>query len=127
MTAELIAIGSEMLRFGRSDTNGDWLTLVMNEAGIEVVARSIVEDHVEAIATQLRAATDDAGELELVQAVLAELALLAADPWIGRIGLVQQTSERITRRLGLLEVRVVQQKLWPGGDRPDLAGRGAGA
>jgi len=56
VTAELIAIGSEMLRFGRSDTNGDWLTLRLNEHGIEVVARAIVEDHVEAIATQLRAA-----------------------------------------------------------------------
>lgn len=42
--AELIAVGSEMLRLGRPDTNGDWLTGQLGRLGIAVGTRSIVED-----------------------------------------------------------------------------------
>lgn len=37
--AELIATGSELVRFGRRDRNGDWLTRRLNTIGIEVAAR----------------------------------------------------------------------------------------
>ena len=47
MTAELIAVGSELLRFGRRDGNGDWLTRQLQRQGIEVIARTLVEDEEE--------------------------------------------------------------------------------
>lgn len=54
--AELIATGSELLRFGRSDGNGDWLTRRLNALGVEVVSRSVVEDDAEVIAGKIRSA-----------------------------------------------------------------------
>ena len=60
MNAELIAVGSELLRFGRRDTNGEWLTERLNREGIEVVARSMVEDDAVRIAVQVRAALERA-------------------------------------------------------------------
>ncbi len=56
MNAELIAIGSELLRFGRRDTNSDWLTCRLNEIGYEVIARTIVDDDLERIVEVVRAA-----------------------------------------------------------------------
>lgn len=49
--AELIAVGSEMLRHGRRDTNGDWLAAQLLRVGIEVVLRAVVGDVVERIAS----------------------------------------------------------------------------
>ena len=43
-TAALIAVGSELLRHGRPDANGDWLTERLGRLGIEVVGRTIVGD-----------------------------------------------------------------------------------
>lgn len=54
--AELIAVGSELLRFGRPDGNGDWLQARLAEAGIEVLGRSLVEDDPVRIAAHLAAA-----------------------------------------------------------------------
>ncbi len=56
MNAELIAIGSELLRFGRRDTNSDWLTGRLNGIGYEVIARTIVDDDLERIMSVVRAA-----------------------------------------------------------------------
>jgi nicotinamide-nucleotide amidase len=43
-TAEIVAIGSELLTPDRSDTNGLWLTGRLNEAGVEVMLKTIVGD-----------------------------------------------------------------------------------
>ena len=56
MNASLIAIGSEMLRIGRRDTNGDWLTERLNRLGVEVRARTVVEDEKEAVVLAIRTA-----------------------------------------------------------------------
>ncbi len=56
MNAELIAVGSELLRFGRRDTNSDWLTCRLNEIGYEVIARTTVDDDFERIVEVVRAA-----------------------------------------------------------------------
>jgi nicotinamide-nucleotide amidase len=56
--AELIAVGSELLRFGRRDTNTEWLSKQLNRIGIEVSARVMVEDELATIATSLRTALD---------------------------------------------------------------------
>ncbi len=56
MNAELIAIGSELLRFGRRDTNSDWLTGRLNGVGYEVIARTIVDDDIERIVAAVRGA-----------------------------------------------------------------------
>ncbi len=63
MDAELIAVGSELLRYARADTNGDWLSGRLNRIGVEIRGRSIVEDHVERIAA---AVTAGLGRVELV-------------------------------------------------------------
>ena len=56
MRVELIAIGSELVRFGRRDTNSDWLTGRLEQAGIEVAARSLVEDDEQPLAATIAAA-----------------------------------------------------------------------
>jgi nicotinamide-nucleotide amidase len=56
MNAELIAVGTELLRYGRADTNGDWLTEQLHRAGIEVTARAVVDDEEVRIASVIEAA-----------------------------------------------------------------------
>ena len=42
LTAEIIAIGSELLAPDRTDTNSLWLTEQLNRLGIEVKLKTIV-------------------------------------------------------------------------------------
>ena len=58
--AALIAVGSELLHFGRSDTNTPWIAGKLERQGIEVLTRNTVADEVDAIAAALRAAVDSA-------------------------------------------------------------------
>ena len=44
MNAEIIAVGSEMLTPGKTDTNSLWLTQELNDLGVEVVAKFIIGD-----------------------------------------------------------------------------------
>src|SRR5436189_5852895 len=44
LSAEIIAIGSELLTPERSDTNSLWLTQKLNDIGIEVKLKTIVGD-----------------------------------------------------------------------------------
>ena len=44
LTAEIIAIGSELLAPDRTDTNSLWLTEKLNQLGIEVKLKTIVGD-----------------------------------------------------------------------------------
>src|ERR671920_2300726 len=44
LTAEIIAIGSELLTSERTDTNGLWLTEKLNSVGIEIKLKTIVGD-----------------------------------------------------------------------------------
>src|SRR5215216_263220 len=43
-TAEIIAVGSELLTPERSDTNSLWLTEKLNDIGVEVKLKTIVGD-----------------------------------------------------------------------------------
>src|SRR5213078_3935009 len=43
-TAEIIAIGSELLTPDRTDTNSLWLTERLNEIGVEVKLKTVVGD-----------------------------------------------------------------------------------
>ena len=56
MTAELIAIGTELLRWGRGDGNGDWLASRIEEMGLAVSRRTTVEDDEGVIADAFGAA-----------------------------------------------------------------------
>jgi len=56
VNAELIAVGSELLRFGKRDGNSEWLARQLQPLGIEVTARTVVDDHVERIVSVVRSA-----------------------------------------------------------------------
>ena len=56
MTAEIIAVGSELLTPQRTDTNSLFLTRKLNERGIEVVRKSIVGDDRERLSEEIRRA-----------------------------------------------------------------------
>ncbi len=53
-TAEILAIGSELLSPHRSDTNSLYLTAILNECGISIRARGIAGDDVAELAERLR-------------------------------------------------------------------------
>jgi nicotinamide-nucleotide amidase len=65
MTAVVLAVGSELLRPGRRDTNGEWLIGRLLDLGIETRWRSAVDDDVVRIARLIRAAWEDAGVILL--------------------------------------------------------------
>lgn len=44
LSAEIIAIGSELLAADRTDTNSLWLTEQLNRAGIDVKLKTVVGD-----------------------------------------------------------------------------------
>ena len=56
MTAEIIAVGSELLTPQRIDTNSLFLTRKLNERGIEVVRKSVVGDDRERLSEEIRRA-----------------------------------------------------------------------
>lgn len=56
MTAEIIAVGSELLTPSRMDTNSLFLTLKLNELGIDVVRKTIIGDDRERLADEIRQA-----------------------------------------------------------------------
>jgi len=56
--AALIAVGSELLRFGRADTNTVWISARLDRLGVATVARVAVSDEPSAIASTLRAAME---------------------------------------------------------------------
>lgn len=55
-TAEILAVGSELLTPFRTDTNSLFLTARLNELGIEVVGKSVVADREAALVSALRGA-----------------------------------------------------------------------
>jgi nicotinamide-nucleotide amidase len=63
--AELIAVGSEMVRSPRRDSNSAWLMQQLDRIGFEVLARCVIEDNVSEIAGQLKVALERA-ELVIV-------------------------------------------------------------
>src|SRR5882672_2663484 len=60
MTAVVLAVGSELLRPGRRDTNGEWLVGRLLDCGIETSWRAAVDDDVSRIARLIRGALEDA-------------------------------------------------------------------
>jgi nicotinamide-nucleotide amidase len=54
LSAEIVAIGSELLTPERSDTNGLWLTEKLNEIGIEVKSKTVVGDDTERLTQTLK-------------------------------------------------------------------------
>ena len=55
MNAVVITVGSELLRPGRRDTNGDWLVSRLTDLGIETSWRAAIDDDVARIAGAIRA------------------------------------------------------------------------
>jgi nicotinamide-nucleotide amidase len=53
-TAEIVAVGSELLTPERTDTNSLWLTGKLNEAGVEVMLKTVVGDDEAALEETIR-------------------------------------------------------------------------
>ena len=60
MSAAVLAVGTELLRPGRRDTNAEWLIARLFDLGIETTSRAAIDDDIERIARLVRAARDDA-------------------------------------------------------------------
>jgi nicotinamide-nucleotide amidase len=54
LSAEIIAVGSELLTPERTDTNSLWLTQKLNDAGVEVMLKTIVGDDEERLEEAIR-------------------------------------------------------------------------
>ncbi len=65
MTAEIVAVGSEMLTAGRLDTNSLFITEHLNSLGIEVTAKHVIGDDNGRLVTAIRRALADADILIL--------------------------------------------------------------
>lgn len=103
MKAEIIAVGSELLRLGREETNGDWLLARLEELGIEVAQRSRVEDD------RLRIASMVGGALQRSQIVAVTGGLGPTDDDRTRAALataLDRPLERDPDRLAALERRM---------------------
>jgi nicotinamide-nucleotide amidase len=61
LKAVILAVGSELLRPGRRDTNAEWLAARLLDHGIETAWRAAIEDDVRRISRLLGAAMRDAG------------------------------------------------------------------
>ena len=61
MTAEIIAVGSELLTPQRIDTNSLFLTRKLNERGIDVVRKTVVGDDRQRLANEIRRARESSG------------------------------------------------------------------
>jgi nicotinamide-nucleotide amidase len=53
LRAAIITVGTEMLRFGRRDTNSEWLADQLGRIGVEVATRTVVPDDIVHIASTL--------------------------------------------------------------------------
>jgi nicotinamide-nucleotide amidase len=124
MTAVVIAVGSELLRPGRRDTNGDWLIERLLDLGIETRWRSAVDDEVERIARLIGAAWEGA-DLVLLTGGLGpteddrtrEALALAFDAPLTRDPVMTQ---RITSMFSV-RGRVAGPRQWRQADRPEGA------
>src|ERR1700726_4955660 len=57
-SAEIIAVGSELLTPAKIDTNSLWLTGQLNDLGVEVVRKSVVGDDRERLTAAIRGALE---------------------------------------------------------------------
>jgi nicotinamide-nucleotide amidase len=60
-TAEILAVGTELLTPFRTDTNSLYLTAKLNELGLQVIGKSVVADDRQALEAALRTAIQRAG------------------------------------------------------------------
>ena len=103
MKAEIIAVGSELLRLGCEESNGDWLLARLEEVGIDVAQRSRVGDD------SARIASTVSGALQRSQVVAVTGGLGPTDDDRTREGLAAALDEPLEcdpDRLGALERRL---------------------
>jgi len=105
MNARLIAVGSELLRFGRHDSNGDWITERLQRLGVEVVGRTVVGDDQARMVAEIEAAVASADVVVLTgglgpteddrtREALARALGLALERDAGRVALLREFFDR---------------------------------
>ncbi len=106
MTAEIIAVGSELLTPQRIDTNSLFLTRKLNERGIEVVRKSIVGDDRERLSEEIRRARESSDLVVLTGGLGPTLDDITRDAVCDAVGrglvyhehIVELIRERFSRR-----------------------------
>jgi nicotinamide-nucleotide amidase len=102
MRAELVIVGSEMLRFGRRDTNADWLIEQLERLGIETSGRTLVRDDPARIAAAVRYAMEQA-ELIIITGGLGPTEDdRSRDGLAAALGLPLESDSEMLERLRLL-------------------------
>src|SRR5918997_3064998 len=98
LTAEIIAIGSELLTPERTDTNSLWLTEKLNSVGIEVKLKTVVGD-------------DDARLEESIKDALRRSGVIVTTGGLGPTGddITRKVAARAMGRRLLLDERVLEQ------------------
>jgi competence/damage-inducible protein CinA-like protein len=91
VTAAVIAVGSELLRAGRKDTNAEWLVARLAGLGVETVWRAAVDDDEARIARLVTTA------LELSDIVILTGGLGPTDDDRTRVGVARALGEPIER------------------------------
>ena len=122
-TANILAIGTELLTAFRTDTNSLYLTARLNELGIDVTSKTVVGDDVRALESALTRALQDADVVittgglgptaddltrEAVSAVLAR-------PLIEDPAIVEQLRQRFARRFASMPEINRRQAMVPRG------------
>jgi len=112
MTAEIIAVGSELLTPQRVDTNSLFLTDQLNGLGVEVVTKSVVGDDLDRLADAVRRAASRSGIVVLCGGLgpteddLTRDAVAAA---LGRKLIYHpEITEQLERRFAQLKRRMVE-------------------
>jgi len=126
MSAEIIAVGTELTSGAKLDTNSQWLSLELAEAGIPVRAHSTIWDDLEEMAIAIRAATERS-EVVLITGGLGPtlddltreaLAKVAGVELVLHPPSLEHVKSMFARRQRPMPERNVMQAMFPAGSEP---------
>lgn len=116
MRAELIAVGSELLLFGRSDTNGDWIARRLAVRGVDVGSRTIVGDDEQEIADAITRARARSTLLIVTGGLGPTVDDVTREAFARSLGVPLVTDERVREEL-LARIRSRGYKVLASADR----------
>jgi nicotinamide-nucleotide amidase len=119
----VIAVGSELLLFGRSDTNGDWIARRLALRGVDVGRRTIVGDDEREIAEAITRARGRAALLIVTGGLGPTVDDVTREALARSLGAPLETDERVREAL-IERIRVRGYKILDSADRQARHPRG---